>query len=464
MKKTVSAILAVILMVCTLLAVPVSAASISDFTDVKPGAWYYDAVEYAVEKGLFNGTSATTFSPGQSMTRGMFVTVLGNLHGVDKAYGQDRQSPFADVSKTAWYYPAAVWASENGVASGTGSGFSPNGNVTREQMAVMLYNYFVKFGNLTLAEKDSAYASFPDCNKVSGYARTAMQWAVKYSVISGSDGRLAPQGNATRAQVAQVLLNFSKLEQFAVSQPTTSPEPTVTPEPTSTPAPTSSPAPSNLTWKDWHKHPVGWSDSTHPEHDIWAKVNAEWQEVRWNYSVQYDLPTGKSEPDADGGYYDYDLANEIMKQINDIRDEFRDIYGENREPLLWSPRVQGWADIRAKECSVVWGHTRPDGSSCLTVGNNEVNAENIMIEQNADILYFSGRMNTQEYAAEFAQAWYNSSGHQQNMLSPSLKIAAVSCYVKDGNVYACHLFSNKYQFYFDWEYPFQYGTNDPYDP
>ena len=257
MKKRFCFVLSLVLLITSLLAVPAQAKSISDFTDVKPGAWYYSAVEYAVSKELFSGTSATTFSPNTPMTRGMFVTVLGRLHGVEKSYGRDSQSPFGDVAKTAYYFPYALWASENGIASGTGYGFNPDGKITREQMAVMLYHYFVKYSTFSLIEKDSDYHTFTDRDRVSSFARPAMEWAVRYGILNGTgQKRLEPQGQASRAQVAQIFLSFSKLEKYATpnatpAPPDSTPSPVPTPAPTPTPTPVPTPAPGGDTDIEW---------------------------------------------------------------------------------------------------------------------------------------------------------------------------------------------------------------------
>ena len=134
MKKLIAALLSLILL-ASVLAGPASAAA-EKFTDVKPGKWYYTAVDYAVSEKLFSGTSSTTFSPEEPMTRGMFVTVLGNKAKIDpKDYPT---SSFSDVKAGVWYAPNVEWAAQNGIVNGTGGGkFSPGKSVTREQMAVM---------------------------------------------------------------------------------------------------------------------------------------------------------------------------------------------------------------------------------------------------------------------------------------------------------------------------------------
>lgn len=236
MKKRWIATLLALLMGMSLLTVNASAAA-EKFTDVKPGAWYYTAVDYAVGEKLFNGTSATTFSPNGAMTRGMFVTVLGNKAKIDpKDYPT---TSFSDVKAGVWYAPHVEWAAQNGIVNGTGGGkFSPDKSVTREQMAVILYNY-AKFTNCDLTVRAGLLEQFPDGNKVSGYAKYAMEWAVTHKIINGSGGRLDASGTATRAQVAQIFYSSQELLANGGSEnpqpPTPSPSPDITPSPSPVP-------------------------------------------------------------------------------------------------------------------------------------------------------------------------------------------------------------------------------------
>lgn len=180
-------------------------ASAERFTDVKPGAWYYTAVDYAVSEKLFSGTSSNTFSPNTPMTRAMFVRVLGNKAGVDP---EDYPgSYFLDVPKGTWYTPYVQWAVGHEIISGTGGyKFSPNKSVTREQMALILYNY-AKTTGCDRSAPSGQLERFSDGQKTSGYARTAMEWAISHKILGGSGGKLDPQGTATRAQVAQIFYN-----------------------------------------------------------------------------------------------------------------------------------------------------------------------------------------------------------------------------------------------------------------
>lgn len=190
-------------------AVTASAASVADFKDVSPKAWYYDAVEYAADNGMFQGTTPSTFSPNGAMQRGMFVAVLSRYAQIDES--QYLLSRFNDVKQGSYYAIGVEWAARYGIVSGTGKKtFSPNQKVTREQMATFLFRYAKATGNDT-SYSEEIYNSFPDANKVSNFAVEAMKWATSHGIINGSDGKLKPQGTATRAQVAQVFLSASSI-------------------------------------------------------------------------------------------------------------------------------------------------------------------------------------------------------------------------------------------------------------
>ena len=174
------------------------------FTDVREADWFYDDVVYAYENGLFSGTSDTTFSPNASMTRAMLVTVLYRLEGQPTVSGR---SGFSDVKLNSYYEDAVTWAADNGIVNGTGATtFSPNTNVTREQMAAILYRYaqYKQYGTTASAGLNG----FSDAAKVSAYAKAPLSWAFAEKLVNGSEGRLLPTGNATRAQVAAILHRF----------------------------------------------------------------------------------------------------------------------------------------------------------------------------------------------------------------------------------------------------------------
>ena len=178
------------------------------FTDVVAGTWYYGAAAYAYNNGLFAGMTPTTFAPNATMTRAMLVSVLWRLAGEP---APKAPNTFVDVPDGAWYTDAVTWAAENGVVSGIGgSRFDPSGFVTREQTAEILYNYAHSKGYDVSARAD--LTAFPDAVSVSGWAEEALSWANAAGLINGTvrDGQtiLDPQGSASRAQVAMILMNY----------------------------------------------------------------------------------------------------------------------------------------------------------------------------------------------------------------------------------------------------------------
>ena len=180
------------------------------FTDVSASQWYHEAVDYAVVNGLFAGTSDTAFTPNGEMTRGMLVTVLWRMAGKPEAKAA---AAFRDVDADQYYAVAVAWAKENGIVAGTSdTTFSPNAKITREQMASILYRY-AKLNGMDVT-KTADLASFPDADKVSAYAEEALAWAVENGLVSGTlrggKAYLDPTGNATRAQVASILMRYAK--------------------------------------------------------------------------------------------------------------------------------------------------------------------------------------------------------------------------------------------------------------
>ena len=172
------------------------------------GNWAHVGIDFALKSGLFYGTSDTTFSPDGAMTRAMLVTVLYRLEGQPEVTAKN---PFSDVANGKWYTDAVVWAAKNQIVNGVGEGkFDPDGEITREQMAAILYRYS-EFKGVTPTEGEFA-AEYPDAGKVSKYALAAMRWANAEKLINGtqrgSTVYLDPQGSATRAQVAAILMRF----------------------------------------------------------------------------------------------------------------------------------------------------------------------------------------------------------------------------------------------------------------
>ena len=205
--KRITSILMAALMTLTVMTTPAFAASVEDMNDVKPDAWYYNSVKEAMELGYFAGTSDTTFSPDNTLTRAMFVQALANAAEIDLS--KYPGTSFYDVKATDWYAAAINWAVINGVTSGTGGNkFSPNAALTREQMVTLLYNFAKTKGLDSLLQfpEYDLNTNFTDINSVSSWAKGPMTWAVAKKILSGSDGKLDPQGVATRAQTATILV------------------------------------------------------------------------------------------------------------------------------------------------------------------------------------------------------------------------------------------------------------------
>lgn len=177
------------------------------YHDVDTGRWYHEGVDYAIAHGLMNGVGNGMFEPESSMTRAMLVTVLWRYAG-SPAEGTNT---FVDVKPNQWYTQAVAWAAKYGVVNGVGHGmFEPDGNVTREQMAAILYRYANGVGIDTSARGN--LAAFPDRNQVSSYAVDALSWCNAMGIIGGTKeggvDYLDPQGFATRAQVATILMRY----------------------------------------------------------------------------------------------------------------------------------------------------------------------------------------------------------------------------------------------------------------
>ena len=175
------------------------------FTDVPETMWYYDSVYYVYAHGLMNGTAATLFSPGNPTTRGMLVTILYRMEGSPQGAGW---GSFTDVPPGAYYAQPIAWAAWNGIVNGiTSTTFAPDRNVTREQMAAILYRYTAWKG-WDVSQQGNLF-QFTDWQKVQTYARTPLAWAVASGLIQGKENqRLDPGGPATRAEVATILQRF----------------------------------------------------------------------------------------------------------------------------------------------------------------------------------------------------------------------------------------------------------------
>ena len=186
---------------------------INPFIDVRENDWFYNDVKYTHINGLFNGTSANTFSPNEPMTRAMIATVLYRYADSPSVIGLT--NPFADVPERQWYTDAIKWAFANGIITGYSSTeYGPNDNVTREQLATLLWRYEGEptgTGDLSV---------FGDSGAISAYALGAMKWTNGAGLISGyPDNTVRPQGNATRAEVAAIIYRYRSLLDITVNRP-----------------------------------------------------------------------------------------------------------------------------------------------------------------------------------------------------------------------------------------------------
>lgn len=177
----------------------------SGYTDLNMGEWYHDGIHYCLDEGLMDGVDAGMFAPNATTSRAMIVTILWRLQGSPEV---EATETFTDVSPDAWYAKAIAWAVAEGVADGYGEGlFGPNDAITREQLAAMLWRYAGS------PEADGDLSVFADGADTSSWAEQAMSWAVALGLLTGVDNdRLAPGGQATRAQAATILMRFAQSE------------------------------------------------------------------------------------------------------------------------------------------------------------------------------------------------------------------------------------------------------------
>lgn len=175
--------------------VPELPDSLKGFVDVDPTAWYVDALDKAVKAGYIHGYSSTNIGPNDPLTRGQAVVIIAN------AAGAEFDNPYADVVPDNFYYNAVEWAKENGVVSSDFENFRPNDNATRQEFVTMLCNW-------QHGKNVGEPTGYPDWNEVADWAKTPMAWAVENGVISGSNGKLLPNANCTRAEAAAMMVNL----------------------------------------------------------------------------------------------------------------------------------------------------------------------------------------------------------------------------------------------------------------
>lgn len=189
----------------------VSGAPAAPFIDVSDQDWYCSAVDYAYFGGLFSGTGEDAFAPQATMNRAMMMTVLYHLAGSPEEERLSASASFRDVPGGEWFATFISWAAEQGVSAGTGNGqFSPYQAVTRQQVIVLLYNFAQNYMGLTLSERGDI-TGCADYDRVPFWSRDALSWGMAAGVIAPSDsGRLEPERDASRAEVASMLMMFSR--------------------------------------------------------------------------------------------------------------------------------------------------------------------------------------------------------------------------------------------------------------
>jgi flavodoxin len=213
--KRLTALLATLTLLLTMSMTAYAAVEDTGFSDVAADAWYAEAVQYCRDHELMNGTGGNAFSPDDTMTRSMLAVVLYRIAGSPAVTGTD---DFIDTADSAWYANAVLWASQQGLVGGYGNGlFGTNDPVSREQIATILWRY----AGSPAAETGDDFA---DESSIAAYATTAVDWARINGIVNGKEGNcFDPKGDATRAQVATILMNYTETQQ---SEPSTDPDST----------------------------------------------------------------------------------------------------------------------------------------------------------------------------------------------------------------------------------------------
>lgn len=439
MRRKLSLALAVILAV-SLFTLPAQAAD-NRFTDVPSTHWAHDAIEYVVDKDLFAGTSATTFSPEGTMTRAMLWVVLARMDGVD-------------TSKTnggAWYQAGLDWAVKNGISDGT----NPNNNITREQFASMLYRYAENAGEDITADT-SVLNKFIDTINIASYALEPLAWAVENGIVSGtSSDTISPAGNATRAQVATMLMRYDQTFNDGQSDnpggETNKPEVDYT---LSLGVMKSSLEVGNSTMAEVSTVPFSAKDDltfTFTSSDTSVATIKTTSSNKIGCTVKAVGPgnatitvtdsngitaeakvtvTGSStvDPTPSGDEY-ADVKDEIIKLTNEVRAE------NGVSALAKSDLLMKIAQQRAEESAElqVVDHSRPDGTSWYTI-LDEYGLDSLSMQFGENLVQLS-----EPTAQRAINAWVNSPGHLQTMTAANKTLVGVGMAKGDNGKYYCSL-------------------------
>ena len=411
------------------------------FTDVPSTHWAHDAIEYVVDKDLFAGTSATTFSPEGTMTRAMLWVVLARMDGVD-------------TSKTnggAWYQAGLDWAVKNGISDGT----NPNNNITREQFASMLYRYAENAGEDITADT-SELNKFIDTINIASYALEPLAWAVENGIVSGtSSDTISPAGNATRAQVATMLMRYDQTFNDGQSDnpggETNKPEVDYT---LSLGVMKSSLEVGNSTMAEVSTVPFSAKDDltfTFTSSDTSVATIKTTSSNKIGCTVKAVGPgnatitvtdsngitaeakvtvTGSStvDPTPSGDEY-ADVKDEIIKLTNEVRAE------NGVSALTKSDLLMKIAQQRAEESAElqVVDHSRPDGTSWYTI-LDEYGLDSLSMQFGENLVQLS-----EPTAQRAINAWVNSPGHLQTMTAANKTLVGVGMAKGDNGKYYCSL-------------------------
>lgn len=425
------------------------------FTDVPESHWAHDAIEYVVDAGLFAGTSDTTFNPEGTMTRAMLWVVLARMDDVDTSR----------TNGGAWYQAGLDWAVENGISDGT----NPNNNITREQFAAMLYRYAENAGEDITADT-AELNKFIDTINISSYALQPLAWAVENGIVSGtSSDTISPSGNATRAQVATMLMRYDRT--FNDEGQSINPGGEVTqPE-----GPGTSDGVEytmkialmnrNLSVGDKVVADVNTIPSTAKENMTYTFKSSDTSVVTVkaysgnNFSCEISAVgpgsatitatdsngieatltvtvtgTSTSNPGTSGSDDDYaDLKDKIIELTNEVRAE------NGVGTLAKSDLLMEIAQQRAEECANMgkMSHVRPDGSYYSTIFE-EYGLDRFEM-QYVEILCW-GQTDSAEKAMD---AWENSEGHFASMTSSNKTLVGVGVALGNNGYYFCQVFTNK---------------------
>lgn len=421
------------------------------FTDVPDSHWAHDAIEYVVDEGLFAGTSETTFNPEGTMTRAMLWVVLARMDDVNTNAS----------SGEAWYQPGLDWAVENGISDGT----NPNNNITREQFAAMLYRYAENAGEDITADT-AELNKFIDTINISSYALQPLAWAVENGIVSGtSSDTISPAGNATRAQVATMLMRYDKAFNDDTQSDNPGGETTQPEEPEADYTLRLSAMNSTLevgksVVADVSTTPYSARKDltfTFSSSDTSVATVEKYSGNSFSCTIKAVGPgtatitakdsngieatltvtvngTSTSTPGTSGSDDDYaDIKDEIIELTNEVRAE------NGVGALTKSDLLMEIAQQRAEECAEMGegSHVRPDGSYYSTIFE-EYGLDRFEM-QYVEILCW-GRTNSVEKAMD---AWVNSEGHFASMTSSNKTLVGVGVAKADDGYYFCQVFTNK---------------------